>query len=263
VVSSEVLDARPAEGQCPSEQRCCCTGWRVTVNKALGAVVTVAVGAASVGTLALVLHSAQPKPPTLVATVTGTASPTPATPGVTTKASINLSTYPDSSAITWRRTGGGVGPHPDWVSYGPTTNLQVPAHTLVTVTIKQYDTGEAIPNPFLARIHGTLGGIATIDGKAVKAIDAEHVGHTFTIHNFPSSKQTPLFVSVPLPAVADDAPNAPGSDFAKPHIVRFQFVTGTAGTYAWNCEFPCGGNYANFGEAMSTFGYMSGTLKVV
>ncbi len=230
------------------------------MNSLVGAVGTVAAGAVAVGAAALVLHSAPTAPPTLVAT---DVQATTSTPGVKTTASINLSTYPDSGAITWRRTNNGVGPHPDWVSYGPTTVLQVPANSLITVTINQYDGGEPIPNPFLAQVHGTVGGSVTIDGKVVKSIDADHVGHTFTIHNFPSTKQDPLFVSVPLPAVADDAPAAPNSDYPAPHVVTFKFVTHGPGTYTWNCEFPCGENYANFGGAMSTYGYMAGSLNVV
>lgn len=182
---------------------------------------------------------------------------------MTTSASLSLATYPDSGAITWRRTGGGVGPHPDWVSYGPTTVLQVPAHALVTVTIDQYDSGETIPNPFLAQVHGTVGGIETVDGKAVTGISPDSVGHTFTLRSFPSPDQDSLFVSVPLPALPDSAQPAPGSDYPKPHVVTFQFITKGPGTYAWNCEFPCGDNYAGFGGPMATFGYMSGTLRVV
>jgi len=230
------------------------------VNSTVGAISTVALGAVTLGAVALVLHSAPTTPPTLVATVTGTSS---TTPGVTKTATLDLSTYPDSAAITWRRTNGGVGPHPDWVSYGPSTVLQVPAHTLVTVTIKQYDTAETIPNPFLAAVHGTVGGTETIDGKVVQGIEPDTVGHTFTIHNYPSAKQDPLFVSVPLPGIPDDAEPAEGSDYATPHVITFQFVTGGAGTYAWNCEFPCGENYAGFGGPMSSYGYMDGTLKVV
>jgi len=227
------------------------------VKTVVSAIGTVLVGVVVVGAAGLVLHSAPKTPPTLAATVTGSTS---SIPGVTKTASLALSAYPDSGMIKWRRDGG-VGPHPDWVSYGPTTNLEIPAHTLVTVTIEQYDSGEAIPNPFLAEVHGTVGGTATVDGKPVTKIDPEKVGHTFTIHNFPSSKQTPLFVSVPLPAV--DAPDPQISDSGPHHTITFQFVTGSTGTYAWNCEFPCGDNYANFGGAMSTYGYMSGTLKVV
>jgi hypothetical protein len=223
------------------------------VNPVVGAISTVALGAVVVGAAAMVLHSAPTKPPLLTATVSGST------------ASIDLSTYADSSQITWRRTNDGNGPHPDWVSYGPTTNLQVPAHTLITVTIKQYDSGEAIPNPFLAQVHGTVGGTMTVDGAPVKGIDPEHVGHTFTIHNFPSSNQDPLFVSVPLPAVADDAVEAADAAgvLPTPHVVTFQFMTGGPGTYAWNCEFPCGGMYSSMGDAMSSYGYMSGTLHVV
>jgi len=68
---------------------------------------------------------------------------------------------------------------------------------------------------------------------------------------------------VPLPGIPDDAEPAEGSDYATPHVITFQFVTGGAGTYAWNCEFPCGENYAGFGGPMSSYGYMDGTLKVV
>lgn len=230
------------------------------MNGMVGAIATVAVGAAVAGVTALVLHSAPEIPPTLVATPTAATS---SIPGVTTTASLDLSTYPDSSAITWRRAGGGVGPHPDWVSYGPTTVLQVPAHALVTVTINQYDSGEEIPNPFLATAQGTVGGTETVNGKVVKGIDPNHVGHTFTLHNFPSSQQDTLFVNVALPAVADDAPTAPNSNFPAPNVVTFQFVTGGPGTYAWNCQFPCGDNYASMGGPMGSFGYMQGTLHVV
>ncbi len=57
------------------------------------------------------------------------------------------------------------GAHPDWVSYGPSTNLHVPAHALVTVTIRQYDSGDRITNPYFAKVHGTLGGTMTVNGK--------------------------------------------------------------------------------------------------
>jgi hypothetical protein len=229
------------------------------VNKALGAVSSVAGSAIVLGAVAVLLHSGADTAPTLVASVTGTAS---TVPGAKTTATLDLATYSDSAAIKWRRDDG-VGPHADWVSYGPTTELQVPAHAVITVTIRQYDSGESIPNPFLATVEGTVGGTAVIDGHPVRNVDPKLIGHTFTIHNFPSSKQDPLFVNVPLPAVSESAPNAPGSNYPAPHVVTFQFVTGGPGTYAWNCEFPCGDNYAGFGGAMGTNGYMSGTLTVV
>lgn len=172
---------------------------------------------------------------------------------------VHLSTYPDSLAGEHGADGGA---EPDWVSYGPRTDLVVPAHALVTVTVDQYDGGERITNPYFARVHGTLGGTETVNGKTVTKADPGAIGHTFTLHAAPTA-QTPLFVSAPLPAVPDDAPLAPGSQYPRPNVVTFSFMTGGAGKYVWNCEFPCGdGTYAKFGGPMSTRGYMSGTLTV-
>jgi hypothetical protein len=154
------------------------------------------------------------------------------------------------------------GQHPDWVSYGPKSNFQVPAHSLVTITIDQYDGGESLNNSFFAKPRGTIGGTETVDGKTVSRVNPDTVGHTFTIHAAPTN-QDPLFVSVPLPAVADDAPAMPHSDYPAPHVVTFSFITGGKGEYVWNCEFPCGdGTYAKFGGPMSTRGFMSGTFTV-
>jgi hypothetical protein len=221
-----------------------------------GAVVTVLGGAVVVGLTGIILSSGAAQASPLRATVKGTAQ-TPQ--GVLPHAFLDLSTYPDSMAGEHGSSGGA---HPDWVSYGPTSALRVPAHSLVTVTIKQYDTGGSLNNPYFATVRGTVDGTMTVDGKSVKHTDPDSVGHTFTIHGAPSN-QDPLFVSVPLPAEADDAQPAAGSDYPAPHVVTFSFVTGGKGDYVWNCEFPCGdGYYAKFGGPMSTRGYMSGTFTV-
>jgi len=94
---------------------------------------------------------------------------------------LSIATYPDSLA---GEHGPGGGAHPDWVSYGPTTNFEVPAHAVVTITVRQYDTGGTIYNPYFAQVHGTLGGTATVDGKTVTGINPNTVGHTFTLHMF-------------------------------------------------------------------------------
>lgn len=193
----------------------------------------------------------------LDAAVSGTAQ-TPQ--GTLPHAMLKLATYPDSMAGEHGASGGA---HPDWVSYGPSTNLHVPAHSLVTVTLDQYDGGEKITNPYFAKVHGTVDGTMTVDGKTETGADPEHIGHTFTIHAAPGN-QDPLFVSVPLPAVADDAPTAADTGYpTHPHVVVFSFITGGKGTYVWNCEYPCGdGYYAKFGGPMSTQGYMSGSFTV-
>jgi hypothetical protein len=138
----------------------------------------------------------------------------------------------------------------------------VPAHALVTVTVRQYDSGEELNNPFFATVRGTVGGTMQLNGQTVHHVSPKHIGHTFTIHAAPGD-QSPLFVSVPLPALSDDAKPEKGSDYPKPNVIRFSFITGGPGQYVWNCEYPCGdGYYAKFGGPMSTRGYMSGILVV-
>jgi hypothetical protein len=213
-------------------------------------------GAVVVGLVAIVFSGKGPNSQPLTAQVNGTAV---TSQGTLPHAFLHLATYPDSMAGEHGAKGGA---HPDWVSYGPTTTLRAPAHSLVTVTIDQYDSGGSLYNPYFATVQGTVDGTATVDGNSVTKIDPDATGHTFTIHAAPTN-QDPLFVNVPLPAQADDAQNAPGSNYPKPITVTFSFITGGPGQYVWNCEYPCGTSYASFGGPMSTRGYMSGTFTVV
>jgi hypothetical protein len=221
----------------------------------IGIAATVLGGAIAVGAAGTALAHASTASPLLRATVSGVAD-TPQ--GQRPHAFLELATWPDSMAGPHGADGGA---HPSWVTYGPSTNLSVPEHSLVTVTIKQYDTGDLITNPYFAQVHGTVDGNETVDGKAVPGVDPAHVGHTFTVHS-QVTDQDPLFVSVPLPAVADDAPNL-ANGYPAPHVITFSFMTGGPGHYVFQCEYPCGdGTYAKFGRPMSTMGYMDGTLTV-
>jgi hypothetical protein len=223
----------------------------------VGLALTIGGGLVVVGLTAFGLSGRGVNNVRLDAAVSGTAQ-TPQ--GTLSHATLKLDTYPDSMAGEHGTDGGA---HPNWVSYGPSTNLHVPAHSVVTVTLTQWDTGGAITNPYFAKVHGTVDGTETVDGKQVTDIDPQSVGHTFTLHAAPGN-QDPLFVSVPLPAVADNAPTAADTGYPKsPHVVVFSFITHGPGEYVFNCEYPCGdGYYAKFGGPMSTQGYMSGTVTV-
>lgn len=202
---------------------------------------------------------------------------------------LTLNTYPNS--LFGGHHGEGGGAHPDWVSYGSggphgeiisdntsATNFRVPAHSAVTITVWQYDSGETLNNDFFAHVRGTVGGTAKFvkryDTKnkvnvtpeeTITNIPADMVGHTFTIHGM-SDKQNQMFVSVPL-MLADDnevtAAEEEGGYTQFPTMTTFTFITGDAGEYIWNCEFPCGdGTIARFGNAMSAMSYMSGHFIV-
>jgi hypothetical protein len=175
--------------------------------------------------------------------------------------SITLATYPDSLEGVH---GTGGGPHPDWVTYS-NDNIDVPANTTVDVTIDQYDTGGAANNPYFDNVIGTRGGFDTVNGKQTTKVAADDIGHTFTLHAIPGNGKY-LFISVPLPA--DNSSKFPvkigDGAYPKPEVVKFSFNTGGPTVYNFNCEFPCGGSREGngFGQAMSSYGYMSGTITV-
>lgn len=202
---------------------------------------------------------------------------------------LSLNVYPNSQYGGQHGAGGGA--HPDYVSYsaggpngevlsdaGSGSNFQVPAHTAVTITVYQYDSGESITNDFFAQVHGTVDGTATLvqrwDTKAkanavaeqrITNIPKDVVGHTFTLHGLSDAKSQ-IFVSVPLMMSKDEEVSAAeeaGGYTQFPTKTTFTFITGDAGEYVWNCEFPCGdGTIARFGAAMSTMSYMSGHFTV-
>jgi len=171
---------------------------------------------------------------------------------------LDISVYPDSM-FGGHGNGGG---HGDWVSYGPVTNFQVPSHSAITITVSNYDGGETLNNDFFGKIRGTIDGSATLNGTRITRVAPDHVGHTFTVHGI-AGDQSELFFSVPMQAVAEE--NIPDQGYTKtPNVTVFTVITGDAGEYVWNCEYPCGdGSIAKFGNAMSSMGYMSGHFNVV
>ena len=137
----------------------------------------------------------------------------------------------------------------------------MPAHALVTVTIRQYDSGGCLNNPWFATVRGTVGrrGPRSTARLGRDHIDPDNVGHTFTVRGAPGTDPS-FFLNVPLPPVPGRQPDA---TTASTYTVIFSFVSGTKGVYAWNCEFPCGTSVASFGGPMGAYGFMSGFVHVV
>ena len=235
------------------------------MKRALMTLLSVLVGVLVVGGSVALFSAGAQQPEPLTAKVVGTAK-TPQ--GELPHAELDLSIYPNSSASV---------PPPavddsfaqsqsesqQWPFYTPSSNLVLPANSLVTIRITQYDSGGQIYNPYLADVVGTVGGTANYDGKDETGIDPNNVAHTFTIHQYPESDQPYLFVNVPVPANGANAPTDAAGYPKDPHVIEFSFITGDAGEYIWNCEFPCGTGYVEFGGPMQQRGWMSGTVSVV
>jgi hypothetical protein len=162
----------------------------------------------------------------------------------------------------------GHSPDPDWVSYlardsaghwQHTTIYKVPAHTLVTVTLYQFDTSTGLRNPFLAQVRGTRGGVALMNGKPVSVLNPDDASHTFTIPD--------LGVSVPLPGISSSAKNPCSSapcPLSDAHTtITFSFMSPGPGTYRWQCFVPCAAGFIfGNGGPMQTIGWMDGLIEV-
>jgi hypothetical protein len=150
-------------------------------------------------------------------------------------------------------------PHPTWVGYLPTTTYNVPANSLVTITIDQEDTPSGLRNPYWAKARGIVNGTFHMkyfddsgnlqEGDFSSLDNPANAAHTFAVPD--------LGVFVPLEGVNA---NAPAGGF---NVITFSFMTGKAGTYHWQCFVPCGSGtiYGN-GGPMQTLGYMGGFLVV-
>lgn len=149
-------------------------------------------------------------------------------------------------------------PHPDWVSYLPTTIFKVPANSVVTISIDQEDGASGLRNPYWSKAQGIIGGsfhMSYFDNTgAPQAGDFSVIDPTTLAHSFGIPD---LGVFVPLQGIADAAPAGSHNE------ITFSFKTGKAGVFRWQCFVPCGaGSIYGNGNAMSTFGYMSGLLVV-
>ena len=163
----------------------------------------------------------------------------------------------------------GNDPHPTWVSYyavsATSTNWQhvttfnLPAHSLVRITIYQYDGESGLRNPFISQATGTIGGSFLLNGKPTKTIDPDTASHVFAIPQWG--------VSVPLEGIPDSAKNpcanAPCSLKNDHETISFTVRTPGPGLYRWQCFVPCAAGFIQgWGGPMQTVGYMDGFIKI-
>jgi hypothetical protein len=161
-------------------------------------------------------------------------------------------------------------PHSTWVSYYAVdagggnwrhaTTYQLPANTLVHVTIYQFDSQTGLRNEFISQAQGTVGGNFVLDGKATQAVDPTTASHVFAIPE--------IGLSVPLVGIPSTAKNpcsnAPCSLSMDHTTTAFTFRTPGPGLYRWQCFVPCAAGFIQgLGGPMQTVGYMDGFIKVV
>ena len=140
------------------------------------------------------------------------------------------------------------------VAYNPYTgldeyfpaNFTVPANVPVIITITNYDNGTNTVSSVYASVRGTVGGTETVSDatavdKTLTSVPATEVAHTFTIMS------GGLDVNASIPAAQGTTPT----------VVMFTVQFSQTGLITWHCMAPCDG------QAMSTPGFMTGTITVV
>ena len=123
-------------------------------------------------------------------------------------------------------------------------NFTVPSHTLLIFEITNYDTGENPVSPAFARVNGTLGSSAFLNGSSagVHLMPAGQVAHTFSFVRGPYAG-----FNVPVLAAGNSTPTT----------VLFSVYFNDTGSFIWNCMAPCDS------WSMAHSGYMTGTMTVV
>ena len=163
----------------------------------------------------------------------------------------------------------GHSPHPDWVSYlvrdgsgkwRRTTLFKVPAHSLVHVTVYQYDTATGLRNPFWSQVRGTVGNTMSVDGKTAGFLPPDDASHTFAIPDLGSASRSRAWRTRPRTSAASRP-----ATLTQAHItITFTFRTGGPGKFRWQCFVPCAATFIfGNGGPMQTPGWMDGYLEVV
>ncbi len=135
---------------------------------------------------------------------------------------------------------------PGWPRFVP-ASFTVAAGDTVVLKIVNHDDGTAPlagAQAMFASVQGTAKGTESINGTVVHAISAENVSHTFTLLG--------LGVNVPVPAAPQGGTTT----------VIARFVASKTGVFLWQCYAPCGTGPNAMGGAMSTSGWMEGTVRV-
>lgn len=136
-------------------------------------------------------------------------------------------------------------------------NIVLPADSLVQATIINYDDGNASTPAVYEKVTGTAGNQITVVNNTLinstqttnginvqgawvtSSVPLSDIAHTFTV--------TGMNLNVPVVVSS---------------IMQFSFQTGGMDSYTWQCYAACGSGASGWAQAMSTPGWMTGTVTI-
>ena len=171
---------------------------------------------------------------------------------------------------------------------GSSANLVFPANKLISLTIIDYDSGitpnigpnGTSNNSTYAHVIGTVGGVeylyngsaayenATLSGNSSNNVTIDH-GAGWAVSSLPWTgnstggwEVTHTFTIIANGQILLNVPSYAGSNPSGGGITHAEFYLNQTGTFAWQCFVPCGYGLEGWGAAMSTAGWMMGTVSV-
>jgi heme/copper-type cytochrome/quinol oxidase subunit 2 len=135
-----------------------------------------------------------------------------------------------------------------------TSNITLPTHTKITVTITSYDMGNAsVPSQYLT-VSGILNDkVLAINGTTAMGSNTSESWST-NMTSFPASKVLHTFTILQGSSTIVNIPVMAG------YTEIASFYLNSTGSMTWQCEAACGTGSSGWGGAMSTAGWMTGTV---
>ncbi len=171
---------------------------------------------------------------------------------------------------------------------GSSAKIVLPAHTLISLTIIDYDSGVT---PYIGsngtanvtaytNFTGTVGNVGyiyngtaqyvngTLSGNSTNNITISH-GNGWMVHHLPWNSTyggwevTHTFTILNGTKTMVNVPSWAGNNNDGGAVTHTSFYLNQTGTFSWQCFVPCGNELDGWGGAMATPGWMMGVVQVV
>ncbi|WMT45546.1 MAG: hypothetical protein RE469_04945 [Cuniculiplasma divulgatum] len=135
-----------------------------------------------------------------------------------------------------------------------TSNITLPTHIKITITITSYDMGNtSVPAQYLTASGVLNDQVYVINGTTAMGSNTSKSWST-NITSFPASKVLHTFTILQGSSTVVNIPVIAG------YTEVASFYLNSSGSYVWQCEAACGSGPTGWGGAMSTPGWMTGTI---
>ena len=134
------------------------------------------------------------------------------------------------------------------------SNITLPTHTKITVTITSYDMGNAsVPSQYLTASGIQNDKVLAINGTTAMGSNTSKSWST-NMTSFPASKVLHTFTILQGSSIIVNIPVMAG------YTEIASFYLNSTGSMTWQCEAACGTGSSGWEGAMSTAGWMTGTV---